>query len=155
MFYRWQNKIGHLQWGDPKMSGSYSYTNIRVLENSPKFERFRKNNFRESEIKIDGVIIGQSFKIRLLNYIAAAKHGVWSSVDTRNQFSKTNPANKIVPVQEPGTENYYDAMELTRPKRRFKPKTSEVYNSKLDLMVQWFSHSACLDKAVHFLRISF
>ena len=37
-----------------------------------------------------------------------------------------HPANEIVPVQESGTENYYDIMELTRPKRRFKPKSNKT-----------------------------
>ncbi|KAI7887687.1 uncharacterized protein EV154DRAFT_484775 [Mucor mucedo] len=32
----------------------------------------------------------------------------------------------FIPVQEPGTEIYYDAMDLTRPKRRFKPKVTKT-----------------------------
>ncbi|KAG2208669.1 hypothetical protein INT47_007767 [Mucor saturninus] len=41
-----------------------------------------------------------------------------------------HPANEIVPVQESGTENYYDVMELTRPKRRFKPKLNKTRPTK-------------------------
>ncbi|KAI7863553.1 uncharacterized protein EV154DRAFT_489054 [Mucor mucedo] len=90
---------------------------IRVLENSPKFERVRKNNFRESEIKIDGVIIGQSFKIRLLNYIVAAKHGAWLSVDVFDV--------PVIHSQNPQVIANIPRKLQTRP--RFKPVTPARY----------------------------